>query len=502
MTSVLLLKLLMFDAVALEPTEGASGDVAGADALPAETGEVPPVVADEPPEVVEPPPRFVREGAIDLETWVTELEEGVASLDIEACEPLFQAWFDALEGIAHEDVDLAALEGSGPLLIQRLFDARVATHEWMTGAVQDGVMTETCVTAIRRGDLAGRYLQDELFLLLPSESRPVWVSRSDFRGADDFRSGDVVVSRGATLASAGIAHMGRIDSQFSHNALIYVPEKGRAKTVESYMQTGAISQSADRFLADELGRAVVIRHRDPELAARAAAAGHERVSRRPKIVYDEKFDFEDHSTLFCSEVPRWAYGELLDREETMPYAMTIFEREKNARMYDAMGIGVDITSAPSDMLYEPSFELIAEWRDVEQLRMMRLQDAVVESMMRWMEELDYGLEPLGSDRFTVGFGLFVRRIPLLGLALKKQLHPSSGKDFLVTSLALQNAAYEVLEALKERLAEGGGERRLAFRELAEELEAIRLEDLEIWRETPKKSVFHRRLHPLQDDGAE
>ena len=56
-----------------------------------------------------------------------------------------------------------------------------------------------------------------------------------------------------------------------------------------------------------------------------------------------------------------------------------------------------VTSAPADMLYEPSFEIVAEWRDPSVLASMREHDAVVESMMSWMEELDYALKPLPGD---------------------------------------------------------------------------------------------------------
>ena len=78
--------------------------------------------------------------------------------------------------------------------------------------------------------------------------------------------------------------MGRIDGQFSHNVLIYRPDpEGEVRTVEAYMEWGGISQTLDELLHHGLGRFVVLRYQDAELAALAAERGHERMNSKPPI---------------------------------------------------------------------------------------------------------------------------------------------------------------------------------------------------------------------------
>ena len=120
------------------------------------------------------------------------------------------------------------------------------------------------------------------------------------------------MTRATELSSAGIGHLADRDSVFSHNALVYVGDDGQAWVVEAYLERGALVEPLETFLASGIGRGVVLRHRDPALAARAADAAYHRVADGPHIRYDDRFDAEDPTTLFCSEVPRWAFGALLE----------------------------------------------------------------------------------------------------------------------------------------------------------------------------------------------
>ena len=301
----------------------------------------------------------------------------------------------------------------------------------------------------------------------------------------------MLVARGVALSSAGIAHMGRIDSQFSHNALVYRDPSGAAWTVEAYIETGAIVQPLEDFLAHDQGRLVVLRHRDATFAADAAARAFDRIANGKKIHYDAAFDGDSGDRLFCSEIPRWAFGELMGQPPTIPHDLTVFPTDQTPALFEAMDLSVDVLAAPADVLYDPRFEVVAEWRDVDAIGTMRRHDAVVESLFQWMAEDGYALDPRFSDRAYVGVGRTLRQTPGVGWTLRNTLSPGMDVDFLVASLTLQNAAIELDAALAEAMSGPG----LTRDQLLAQLEVLRVADLAVWRDRPRRSGFHRRLHP-------
>jgi hypothetical protein len=434
-----------------------------------------------------------------LSTEVERVLGPVASLTPETCVPSLEAAFGGLEALAPRDADPADVGEHGADLVGRSWRARVGLHHRLQAWHAAGTLTADCVRSIRRADLALRYLEDYVIEALPAEGRPPeWLAAPGvvFRGREDLRDGDLLVTRANALSSAGIAHMGRVDSQFSHNVLVHVDPQGRKWAVEAYLELGAIVEPLDEFLASGIERVVVLRHPDAALAARAGTLGYARIAKGPPIDYDADFDHDDHTTLFCSEVPRWAYGALVGLPSTVPFepAMTHFDRERNDAMFSAMGIPGDLTSAPADVLYDPTFDLVAEWRDPDDLVLLRRYDAVIESLMTWMEEEGYVLEPRARHERFVRAALAVRRTPLVGTALKKRLHPRGDLRFLVAALALQEAA----TAIKDDLYAALGDRPepLSYDELRETLEAIRQADLERWRSDPDTAHFTGLVHPV------
>ncbi|MCK9911175.1 hypothetical protein MXD81_18640, partial [Microbacteriaceae bacterium K1510] len=90
----------------------------------------------------------------------------------------------------------------------------------------------------------------------------------------DFRSGDLLLMRGMHHNSAAIARIGDVDSQFSHLAIIHTDADGKHWVVEALIEAGAVINPLSDTLQHGLGRCVLFRHRDPQLAARAAAVIH------------------------------------------------------------------------------------------------------------------------------------------------------------------------------------------------------------------------------------
>ncbi|MEQ1505737.1 MAG: YiiX/YebB-like N1pC/P60 family cysteine hydrolase [Myxococcota bacterium] len=429
-----------------------------------------------------------------LSAEVDRVAAEIRDLPASSCVAALEQAYSDLEALRPARVDPADLAAHGAETAAAVYATQLALRGRLAAWYADGSLDADCLRSVRRADLAGRYLIDYLAGAVPV---PAWLSdpAAPFAGPEDLRSGDILVTRATMVSSAGIAHMGRIDGQFSHNALVYVDPNGKQWVVQAYLESGALVEPLEDLLANGVARVVVLRHPDAAFAAEVAARAFDRVRRGPRIDYDADFDYQDHTGLFCSEVPRWAFGALVGRPDTLPIplALTRFDRAHNDAMFTAMGIPGDVTSAPSDILYDPTLTEVAEWRDADALVGMRHADAAVEAVMHWMEDLHYTIEPQGRHRTTVGFGLFVRRLPLVGLALRHQLHPRGDRAFLVASLALQEVAVAVDEDLEQALA--GRAEPLTYVELREVLEQLRVADLARYRADPKTARYHALLVP-------
>ena len=132
-----------------------------------------------------------------------------------------------------------------------------------------------------------------------------------YNGVDlPFRTGDVLLVRGHAHNSAAIARIGTCDSQFSHTGIIHIDDTGKHWMVESLIEDGAIINTLSHALSHNVVRAVLYRHKDPELAARAAAYMYDLIKRaRRPILYDFTMQLDDRRKLFCSKLVRNAFAE-------------------------------------------------------------------------------------------------------------------------------------------------------------------------------------------------
>lgn len=434
---------------------------------------------------------------------VEDFERAVATWMPATCAPIAEEWYQTLENLDPAQVDAADAAAHAEALVQSVVRTRGRLQDDLTRWDAAQTLPDACVTGIRRADLAGRYLIDHLTPLLPPERRAIWrtASGAAFAPRAALRTGDVLVTRATWISSAGIAHMGRIDSQFSHNALVYRDPEGVLWVTEAYLERGAIVEPLETFLASGLGRVVVMRHADATLAEAAGTAAFQRVATGRPIPYDDHLDANDPSALFCSEIARWAYGSLIDRPTDIPRFPTTFPRTENPGMFQEMAIAGDLYTAPADLLFDPRFSLVAEWRDPQTLEAMRRDDAVVESAMRWLEEDGYTLDIRFVDRATVAFGRSLRRTPLLGRLVADQISPNADLRFYAASLALQTAALALREALTEALADWSAPTPPAYRALRATLESIREDDLARWRIAPSEARFHGILRPPEAEPA-
>lgn len=412
----------------------------------------------------------------------------VAALSAAQCAPTLEGFYRDVRALTPDTVDADDVQQHGPATIERLWQTRRLLQTRLQAFHHEGTLSRACVDGARRADLAARYLTDHLYQAHPDHEP--WLGTEALPSIDDLRSGDVLVTRGDAITSAGIAHIGQVDAQFSHNAMVYVDPTGQKWTIEAYLERGAVVQPLEDFLGHGLGRIVVLRHPDAALAADAARRGYARIAHGAPIPYDEAFRSDDDGDeLFCSEIAPWAFA-LAGGPTDLPLHPTVFQKDATPQLFEVMGVTGDVIAAPADLLYDPRFDVVAEWRDVAHLEDLRRQDAVVESVFHWMERDGYTIDPTWANRATVDVGLTLRRTPLLGQALAGTVHPDGDRTFLVAGLALQ----QVGDALFTELDATVGDERPTWDELKAELEEIRARDEAVWLARPRKAVFHRVLH--------
>lgn len=425
---------------------------------------------------------------VDLAAEVESLATSLGTLDRDTCQATLNGAFGQLKAIDPASVDRTSLDHGA--VVDRVWTVRLDLQNSLARLHAEGDVSNDCITGFRRVDLATRYLIDHL--LMDQDDASPWLTTKAFTGFDDLRSGDILVTRGAALSSAGIAHIGRVDSQFSHNAMVHIDPDGKRWTVEAYLERGGLVQPLETFLEHGLGRIVVVRHPDAALAAKAAGMAYDRVANGAPIDYDEAFDDnDDGEQLFCSEIGPWAFS-MAGGPTDMPLHKTIFPQEENGPMFEAMGIEGDLLAAPSDLLFDPRFAIMGEWRQLDALEDMRRHDAVVEALFRWMEEEKYVLDQKWKHKATVKLGLALRKTPLLSRMVESMVHPNGDVQFLVAGLALQEAGDRLAADFDDALED---ESSPSYDRMQEVLEGLRVDDLAVWTRKPRKASMHKVIHP-------
>ena len=109
------------------------------------------------------------------------------------------------------------------------------------------------------------------------------------------------------------------------------------------------------------------------------------------IPYDFKMDYFDSSAMFCSEVGSFAYRQ---------YGIKLWESESTVSSDGivswlvSFGVEYFLNQLPSDLEYDPSLSVVAEWRDKELLVNDHVDNAVMDALIGRAnkgEELEYEL---------------------------------------------------------------------------------------------------------------
>jgi len=360
---------------------------------------------------------------------IARLEARVASPGATSAE-IVATCSDIYAAVAAADFsryDAAAVRKASPELMQRLFDLRMALRSGIPAWHAADILKADARRGLRDCFRVLRYASDMLgeHAIGYQRIEKGGTTRRGFTGRDmntltnrafdvgsdlPFRTGDVIMVRGMAHNSAAIARIGDVDSQFSHVGMVYVGPDGRHWMVEALIEDGAIINTLEHALDHGIGRAVVYRHRDAALAAKAAAAIHEHVRRSRtalgrRILYDFSMRLDRRRRLFCSKLVRLAFQMASDGKVQLPTYRTRLIMT-NRDFIQRIGVSTSETFVPHDMDLEPDFDLVAEWQDYRVTSDLRLQDFVMDKFFEWMDTRSYRFHETMQIRLISWFGRF------------------------------------------------------------------------------------------------
>ncbi|MGL4396248.1 MAG: YiiX/YebB-like N1pC/P60 family cysteine hydrolase [Hyphomicrobium sp.] len=399
--------------------------------------------------------------------------------------------------------DIAAVKADALKLIYRLFDLRLALRSQIAEYERRGFMSRAVVQRVRDCLRILRYVTDMLGEMASGQAdksgagvhargfagrnHNTLVNWNFYNGRDlEFRTGDVILMRGRAHNSAAIARIGDVDSQFSHLAIVHIDAAGNHSMVECLIEEGAVINPLGHTLEHGLVRSVLYRHRDADLAARAAdmiyahvAASHRPLARR--INYDFTMRLDDGYRLFCSKLVRNAFSLASNGTTRLPSYPTRIAMQ-NRDFLDRIGVKADETFAPADIDLEPAFDLVCEWQDYRETSNIRLQDFTMDKLFEWMDEHGYRFEETSLVKLIAVFG---RASAYMSKELRSLISdtlprvPRNMKRRTIATVAMLHKTAEPilneLQALEaETVARTG--RPLHGREIFEHLERIRLRE--------------------------
>ena len=397
--------------------------------------------------------------------------------------------------------EINGLRADAVAIMQEIFRFRMGLRDKIAGWHGQGYVNHDVQLALRgilrdaryatdmMGELAANFAQlaegEEALQGFTGDQHNTLVHQRFAEGAQgiEFRSGDVVLVRGRHHNSAAIARIGDVDSQFSHVGMVYVDQQGKNWMVEALIASGAVVKPLEESLRDGISRAVLLRHKDSELAARAAEFIHDRVLKsrrlfRRHIPYDFTMRLDGYKELFCAKLVRQAFDQASDGQVKLPQFKTLLDMQ-NRDFLDRIGVQALQTFAPADIEIEPDFDIVAEWRDFRVTSDSRLQDLLMDKLFEWMENYDYRFEPDFTIHLISFFGRLSSYLSATAKEMIKDVVPKVPRNMSAKSIGavamLHRTAQPVFLSLKlqERESIRTAGHPLHQNELRQRLEFVR-----------------------------
>ncbi len=369
--------------------------------------------------------------------------------------------------------DRAALKAAAPHLLFALFDIRTHLRDSVPGWQSRGFMTRDVQRTLRDALRILRYASDIIgeinigHAIIEDGEAPMqaFIERTHntlvphkFETGKNlqFRAGDVLIVRGTRHNSAAIARIGDIDSQFSHVCIVHFDDRGTGFVVESLIEDGAVITPLKQALNHGMARAILLRHPDEALAARAAKSIFDHVTKSNsssgrRIWYDFTMRLTNYNELFCSKLVRLAFDNATGGKLRLPTYTTLLDA-KNKDFFKRVGVKAAETFAPGDLEIEPNLDLIAEWQDYRVTPRIRLQDLIMTKLFEWMDERGYKFEEDTTVKIVAFFGRQATKLwaPARDLVFSvvPKIPPNMSRRTIATIVMLHKTAEPLLQDLQ------------------------------------------------------
>ncbi len=263
----------------------------------------------------------------------------------------------------------------------------------------------------------------------------------------EFKSGDIIISKGVSFTSSTISSVTNPTAVFSHIILVHVDlVTKKVETMESYIGMGVKIFSVEEALKNENARILVLRLKDQTLAQAAADYMYKRIKKseadESPIPYDYDLDFRDNSKLSCEEI---AYDSLKTTSRNNFIIPEIPSRVefKDGEFIKKIGLKSGDIMFPGDMEVDSRFNIVLDWTDFKVIRDNNRKDAVSSEIFRWMNVYDYKIHKSLRSQLA-GLVWSTRHIPGLWHIMAKIAGiPSDLKK------DVPHAAITTLESIKE-----------------------------------------------------
>jgi len=357
--------------------------------------------------------------------------------------------------------EVEALKTHGSEVMDTIFQIRVVLHDKLREFDSRNELNKDCINKIREGFQYARFSEEYLLEWLfrnkvftyksspiLSKYKPNTWSNPKYTGFE-LKSGDVMLVRGKSHVSAMIARIGDEEGNFSHLAIVGEDKAGKKYVVEALIQYGTIVTPLEKWREQEDARVALYRQPDEELAKKAARRIYDKakaaLDQKKGIRYDFAMDDDDYSTLFCSEVIRYAYDLASNGQFKVPKYRSTVTKFKNTEYLQNMGVKKTSLFAPYDIEVDPRFDFIAEYRFYPLLRQVRMQDAVLQSIYSWMIQKGYEFHWAPQHSVKAYFAKFVRQFGIASDILPKYMPMNSIKtnvQFEAVAKTLEKNIYQ------------------------------------------------------------
>lgn len=371
------------------------------------------------------------------------LNESLSQLSNENCPAQLKAISHLIDSYDADDYKSELKKRSTDQLLGELWKFKIGVHEKLRSFHRTHHLKKDCSVSARAALRAVRFAEDtlhdqiyrkraegEVFPDSAFAEGNLQVKRNPrfekFNLKEDLRSGDIILSRGNAFTSAAIASLGEFDTQFSHISLVYKDEKGELWTVEAHIEVGSFVRPLQDHMDDKNFRTMIYRFEDERIAQEAAKYIFEKVKKASEttgnILYDFGFDQDNSDKLFCSEVVSHAYDKSSNGSVKIPLHRSRLMTRK-PEFVKNLEITVEESFIPADIEVDPRFSVIAEWRDSAKIQNILEKDAILHSMFRWNDELDYQMVQASSRKSFIYRNVAwpLRRVPFLKKYFKDKL---------------------------------------------------------------------------------